>query len=152
MRDKFDEEEEVAAKSFYDTGAHEASTKAKSAFLYEIVVDVQELKVEILELQKLKEEVLRLREETSRNRQMILSIKKRKDSYGDIIRERTNSMLQLIHDYGGSMTSSSTKSIMGLSKDEFYRTLRHARNNNLIEVLPNPRDRRSYLLKIKQHI
>jgi len=36
-----------------------------------------------------------------------------------------------------------------LSKDELYRTLKCARDEGLIEVLPDPRDRRGYILNIK---
>ncbi len=49
----------------------------------------------LLEMHALKEEVLKLREETSRNRQMILALEKRNESYGEEIRNRIASMLRL---------------------------------------------------------
>jgi DNA-binding transcriptional regulator LsrR (DeoR family) len=58
-------------------------------------------------------------------------------------------MTQLINDYGGAMTTSSIKKIMGLSKDEFYRALRLAREHNLLEVATNPKDRRGFILRVK---
>lgn len=103
----------------------------------------------LLEMHALKEEVLKLREETSRNRQMILALEKRNESYGDEIRKRIASMLRLIEDYGGAMTSASVRSLMGLSKDEFYRTLKCGKDDNLIQIKPNPKDRRGYIISIK---
>jgi hypothetical protein len=47
------------------------------------------------------------------------------------------------------MTSASVKSLMGLSKDEFYRTLKCGRDENLFEIQPNPKDRRGYIIRIK---
>ena len=46
--------------------------------------------------------------------------------------KRVDSMLLLISDYGGSLTSSSIKAYMGLSKDEFYRTLKYAKDEGLM--------------------
>jgi hypothetical protein len=103
----------------------------------------------LLEMNALKGEVLKLREETSRNRQMILALEKRNESYGCEIRNRIASMRRLIESYGGAMTSASVKSFMGLSKDEFYRTLKCGRDENLIEIQQNPKDRRGYIIRIK---
>jgi DNA-binding MarR family transcriptional regulator len=61
-------------------------------------------------------------------------------------------MILLISDYGGSLTSSSIKTYMGLSKDELYRTLKCAKDEGLIEVLPDPRDRRRYILNINPDV
>jgi len=127
----------------------EANNKPSELFYQEIISEVQELKEELIELQQLKEEILKLREETSRNRQMILSMGRRRESCGDEIKMRVNAMTQLINDYGGAMTTSSIKKIMGLSKDEFYRALRLAREHNLLEVATNPKDRRGFILRVK---
>lgn len=127
----------------------EANNKPSDLLYQELMSEVQELKEEIIELQKLKEEILRLREETSRNRQMILSSGRRRESCGEEVKMRVKSMIQLINDYGGAMTTASIKKIMGLSKDEFYRALRLAKECNLLEIDTNPKDRRSYVLRIK---
>ena len=114
-----------------------------------LLCEINKLKDEIIELQDLREDVRRIREETSRNRQAILILKDRKDSCGNEIKNRVASMIKLIEDYGGAMASPSIKGMMGLSKDEFYRTLRFARKSNCIEVLTNPKDRRSHILKLR---
>jgi hypothetical protein len=114
-----------------------------------LLCEINDIKDEILELQDLREEVQKLKEETSRNRQAIHNLKDRRESYGNEIKIRVESMIKLIEDYGGAMASPSIKGIMGLSKDEFYRTLRFARKNNCIEVLTNPKDRRSHILKLR---
>jgi trehalose-6-phosphate synthase len=127
----------------------ETDSKSSELIYQEIISEVQELKEELIELQQLKEEILKLREETSRNRQMILSMGRRRESCGDEIKMRVAAMTQLINDYGGAMTTSSIKRIMGLSKDEFYRALRLAREHNLLEVDTNPKDRRGFILRVK---
>jgi len=127
----------------------ETDSKSSELIYQEIISEVQELKEELIELQQLKEEILKLREETSRNRQMIFSMGRRRDSCGDEIKMRVAAMTQLINDYGGAMTTSSIKRIMGLSKDEFYRALRLAREHNLLEVDTNPKDRRGFILRVK---
>ncbi len=114
-----------------------------------LLCEVDKLENELLELRDLKEEVQKVREETSRNRQAIHILNDRRESYGDEIKNRVGSMIQLIEDYGGAMASTSIKSMMGLSKDEFYRALRFARKSNCIEVLTNPKDRRSHILKLR---
>jgi DNA-binding MarR family transcriptional regulator len=133
------EDEEIIALSLYKEPFAAPSNPSPNALLEEI----------LLEMHALKEEVLKLREETSRNRQMILAIEKHQESYGFEIRKRIASMLNLIEDYGGAMTSASVKSLMGLSKDEFYRTLKCGRDENLIEIQPNPKDRRGYIIRVK---
>lgn len=132
-------DEEIMTVSSYKEIYSRPSNPAPNILLEEI----------LLEMHALKEEVLKLREETSRNRQMILALEKRNESYGYEIRSRIASMLRLIGDYGGAMTSASVKSLMGLSKDEFYRTLKCGRDENLIEIQPNPKDRRGYIIRIK---
>lgn len=106
---------------------------------------VQEILSSFLEL---KREVITLKREVSKNKLMIDQIEKKRDSYGKEVTNRVSSMLSLINDYGGIMTSKDTKKLMGLSKDEFYRTLQCAKNDNLIELLPNRKDRRSYIIKV----
>jgi len=106
---------------------------------------VQEILSSFLEL---KREVITLKREVSKNKLMIAQIEKKRDSYGKEVANRVSSMLSLINDYGGIMTSKDTKKLMGLSKDEFYRTLQCAKNDNLIELLPNRKDRRSYIIKV----
>jgi DNA-binding MarR family transcriptional regulator len=105
----------------------------------------QELRDEISELRL---EVLLLREEVIKNKQCIVALDRKKKSHGKEIKGRVDSMLLLISDYGGSLTSSSVKAYMGLSKDELYRTLKCAKDKGLIEVLPDPHDRRGYVLNI----
>ena len=100
------------------------------------------------EIQELRLEVLLLREEVNKNKQRIVSLEDKKKRYGNEVKKRVDSMLLLISDYGGSLTSSSIKAYMGLSKDEFYRTLKYAKDEGLIEILPNPKDRRGYILNI----
>jgi hypothetical protein len=112
----------------------------ESIFIQEILSDFLELK----------REVITLKREVSKNKLMIAQLEKKRDSYGKEVAKRVCSMLSLINDYGGTMTSKDTKKIMGLSKDEFYRTLRCAKNDNLIELLPDRRDRRSYIIKLKR--
>lgn len=133
------EDEEIIALSLYKEPFAAPSNPAPNALLEEI----------LLEMHALKEEVLKLREETSRNRQMILAMEKHQESYGFEIRKRIASMLNLIEDYGGAMTSASVKNLMGLSKDEFYRTLKCGRDENLIEIQLNPKDRRGYIIRVK---
>lgn len=107
---------------------------------------VQEILSNFLEL---KREVITLKMEVSKNNLMITQMKKKKDGYGKKVANRVDSMLSLINDYGGIMTSKDIKKFMGLSKDEFYRTLQCAENDNLIELLPNRKDGRSYIIKLK---
>lgn len=104
------------------------------------------------EISELRLEILLLREEVLKNRQRIIALENKKTFHGKEIKRRVDSMLLLLIDYGGSMTSSSVKAYMGLSKDELYRTLKCARDEDLIEVLPDPRDRRGYILNIKTDI
>ncbi len=101
------------------------------------------------EISELKLEILLLREEVLKNRQRIIALESKKKSNGKEVRRRVDSMLLLLVDYGGSLTSSSIKAYMGLSKDELYRTLKCARDEDLIEVSPDPRDRRGYIFSIK---
>ena len=109
----------------------------------------QELSEEISELRF---ELLLLREEIIKNRQRIIALESKKKSHGNEVKKRVDSMLLLINDYGGSLTSSSIKTYMGLSKDELYRTLKCAKDEGLIEVLPDPRDRRGYILNIDPEV
>jgi hypothetical protein len=106
---------------------------------------VQEILSNYLEL---KREVITLKREVSKNKLMIAQLEKKRGSYGKEVANRVSSMLSLITDYGGNMTSKDIREIMGLSKDEFYRTLQCAKNDNLIELLPNHKDRRSYIIKV----
>ena len=105
----------------------------------------QELRDQISELRL---EVLLLREEVIKNKQCIIALESKKKKHGEEVKRRVDSMLLLIRDYGGSLTSSSIKAYMGLSKDELYRTLKCAKDEGLIEVLPDPNDRRGYVLNI----
>ncbi|MDD1733567.1 MAG: MarR family transcriptional regulator [Methanothrix sp.] len=101
------------------------------------------------EIGELKLEILLLKEEVLKNRQRIISLESKKNRQGKEVRRRVDSMLLLLIDYGGSLTSSSVKAYMGLSKDELYRTLKCAREEGLVEALPDPHDRRGYILNIK---
>jgi len=111
----------------------------ESVFIQEILSDLLELRRQVIKLQK----------EVSNNKLMIAQLEKKKDSYGKEVTKRVSSMLTLINDYGGSMISTDAKEFMGLSKDEFYRTLQCAKKHNLIELLPNLKDGRSYIIKLK---
>lgn len=109
----------------------------------------QELREEVRELRL---EIHFLREEIINNRKRIIVLESKKKSHGKEVKKRVDSMILLISDYGGSLTSSSIKTYMGLSKDELYRTLKCAKDEGLIEVLPDPRDRRRYILNINPDV
>lgn len=115
-----------------------SSDSLKNAIFQEFRDEVRELR---LEIHFLKEELIK-------NRQRIIVLESKKKSHGKEVKKRVDSMILLISDYGGSLTSSSIKTYMGLSKDELYRTLKCAKDEGLIEVLPDPRDRRGYILNI----
>jgi hypothetical protein len=106
--------------------------------LQELLDEVGDLKHDINQLQK----------EVTRHKQRIDFLEKRKKIYGKDIRNRVDSMLRLIEDYGGSLKSSSIKTYMGLSKDELYRTIKCARESGMIEVQPDPSDRRGSIVNI----
>jgi DNA-binding MarR family transcriptional regulator len=119
-----------------------SSSLLKGAVLLELRDEISELKFEII---LLKDEVIK-------NQQRIISLESEKKNYGKDVKKRVSSMLLLIKEYGGSLKSSSIKKYMGLSKDELYRTLKCAKEEKLIEVLPDPHDRRGYIINIKQDI
>lgn len=104
------------------------------------------------EISELKFEILLLSDEVIKNKQRIIALENEKRIYGKDVKKRVNSMLLLIKDYGGSLKSSSIKKYMGLSKDELYRTLKCAKEGRLVEVLPDPQDRRGYIINIKQDV
>jgi DNA-binding MarR family transcriptional regulator len=110
---------------------------------------IQELREEIRDM---KDELFFLRDELIKNRERIRALENKKKSPGKEVKKRVASMILLIRDYGGSMTSSSIKTYMGLSKDEFYRSIKCAKDEGLIEVLPDPNDRRGYILRIRPDI
>ena len=112
----------------------------------QVGVFIQEI---LSELIKLKKEVTKLQKEVSKNNLMIDKLEKKKASYGKKVAKRASSMLTLINDFGGTMISTDAKELMGLSKDEFYRTLQYAKKQNLIELWPNLKDGRSYIIKLK---
>ena len=116
-----------------------SSDPLKEAILQELHNEISDLRLEILFL----------REEVIKNRQRIAALENKKKINGKIVKRRVDSMLLLIIDYGGSLSSSSIKKYMGLSKDELYRTLKCAKDEGLIEALPDPHDRRGYILNIK---
>lgn len=120
----------------------EYSNSSRDAISQKIRKDLGDLRLEIL----------LLREEVLKNRQRIIALENKKRIHGKEVRKRADSMLMLLTDYGGSLTSSSVKAYMGLSKDELYRTLKCARDEDLIEVLPDPRDRRGYILNVKADV
>jgi DNA-binding MarR family transcriptional regulator len=100
------------------------------------------------EIETLRMDILHLNNEIQRDRQRIMNLERGKKSYGKNVKKRVESMLLLIGDYGGSLKSSLIKKYMGLSKDELYRTLKCAREEGLIEALPDPQDRRGSLIRI----
>lgn len=109
----------------------------------------QELREEVKELRL---EIHFLREELIKDRQRIIVLESKKKSHGKEVKKRVDSMILLINDYGGSLTTSSIKTYMGLSKDELYRTLKCAKDEGLIEILPDPRDRRGRILNINPDV
>lgn len=119
-----------------------SSNLLKDTLLQKLREDINELRLEII----------LLREEVLKNRQRIIALESKKKIQGKEVKRRVDSMLLLLVDYGGSLNSSSVKAYMGLSKDELYRTLKCARDEGLIEVLPDPRDRRGYILNIKTDV
>ncbi|MCK9441251.1 MAG: MarR family transcriptional regulator [Methanothrix sp.] len=116
-----------------------SSDSLKNAIFQELREEVKTLKLEILFL----------KDELIKDRQRIIVLESKKKSHGKEVKKRVDSMILLINDYGGSMTTSSVKAYMGLSKDELYRTLKCAKDEGLIEILPDPRDRRGHILNIK---
>jgi hypothetical protein len=119
-----------------------SSDSLKNAIFQELRDEVRDLR---LEIHFLKEELIK-------DRQRIIVLESKKKSHGKEVKKRVDSMIQLISDYGGSLTSSSIKTYMGLSKDELYRTLKCARDEGLIEILPDPRDRRGYILNMNPEV
>ena len=117
---------------------HPLAGSFNGVMLQELLDEVGDLKHEINQLQK----------EVTRHKQRIDFLERRKKIYGKDIRNRVDSMLRLIEDYGGSLKSSSIKTYMGLSKDELYRTIKCARENGMIEVQPDPGDRRGSIVNI----
>ena len=107
---------------------------------------IQEILSDLL---KLKKDVVKLQKEVSKNNLMIEQLERKKDSYGKVVAKRASSMLSLINDFGGAMVSTDTKKFMGLSKDEFYRTVQYAKKQDLIELWPNLKDGRNYIIKLK---
>ena len=128
------------------THSTEELTNFESKNIFQDGILIQEILSNFLEL---KREVIILKREVSENKLMLAQLGKKRDSYGKEVSNRVRSMLDLITDYGGIMTSKDAKNIMGLSKDEFYRTLQCAKNCNIIELLPDRKDRRSYIIKLK---
>jgi hypothetical protein len=140
IKDDLQEGDTVATLSAEEFAKFEGVNSFKNGiFIQEILSNFLELKREVIKLQR----------EVSKNKLTIAQLEKKRDSYGKEVAKRVCSMLALINDYGGTMNSTDTKKIMGLSKDEFYRTLRCAKHDNLIELLPNRNDRRSYIIKLK---
>jgi DNA-binding MarR family transcriptional regulator len=119
-----------------------SSDSLKNAIFQELRDEVRDLRLEIHFLN----------EELIKNRQRIIVLESKKKSPGKEIKKRVDSMILLISDYGGSLASSSIKTYMGLSKDELYRTLKCAKDEGLIEILPDPRDRRGYILNINPEV
>ena len=107
------------------------------------------MRILLSDLHELKSEVTKLQKEVSKCNQRIAQLENKKRPYGKEVYKRVYSMLTLINDYGGTMNSTTIKRLMGLSKDEFYRTLRCAKDENQIELMPNAKDQRSYIIKIR---
>jgi SMC interacting uncharacterized protein involved in chromosome segregation len=107
------------------------------------------MRILLSDLHELNSEVIKLQREVSKCNQRVAQLENKKRPYGKEVYTRVYSLLTLINDYGGSMTSTTVKRLMGLSKDEFYRTLRCAKDENQIDLTPNAKDRRSYIIKTK---
>ena len=125
----------------------EVSSLKNSNLIYKS--DLNLMQILLSDLHELKSEVARLQKEALKSNQRIAQLENKKKQCGKEVYTRVYSMLALINDYGGSMTSPSIKRLMGLSKDEFYRTLKCAKDENQIELIPNANDQRSYIIKIK---
>jgi len=107
------------------------------------------MRILLSDLHELKSEVAKLQKEVSKCNQRTAQLENKKRPYGREVYKRVYSMLTLINDYGGTMNSTTVKRLMGLSKDEFYRTLRCAKDENQIKLMPNAKDQRSYIIKIR---
>ena len=107
------------------------------------------MRILLSDLHELKSEVTKLQKEVSKCDQRIAQLENKKRPHGKEVYKRVYSMLTLINNYGGTMNSTTIKRLMGLSKDEFYRTLRCAKDENQIELMPNAKDQRSYIIKIR---
>lgn len=107
------------------------------------------IQIILADLHELKNEVFKLQKEAIKSNQRIAHLEDKKRPYGKEVCKRVYSMLKLINDYGDSMPSADVKKLMGLSKDELYRTLRCAKEESQIELIPNEKDRRGYIIKIK---
>jgi hypothetical protein len=139
-------EDDLLRDDISATLSEEILTTFGSKNFFQEGVFVQDILSKFLEL---KREVMNLKREVSENRLLIDQLEKKRSSYGREVVKRVSYMLSLINDYGGIMTSKDTRKIMGLSKDEFYRTLQCAKDEDLIETLPYCKDRRSYMIKLK---
>jgi DNA-binding MarR family transcriptional regulator len=140
---KVSRENAISSRSDACENTHpNSSDSLKNAIFQELRDEVRELRLEIFFL----------KDELIKDRQRIIDLESKKKSHGKEVKKRVDSMILLINDYGGSLTTSSIKAYMGLSKDELYRTLKCAKDEGLIEVLPDPRDRRGYILNINPDV
>jgi hypothetical protein len=119
IKEDFDEEDLTALTSSEKFGLFDGKFSIQEGiFIQEVLSD----------LLKLKKDVVKLRKEVSKNKLMIEQLERKKESYGKVVAKRTSSMLSLINDFGGAMVSTDTRKFMGLSKDEFYRTVQYKKN------------------------
>jgi DNA-binding MarR family transcriptional regulator len=98
------------------------------------------------ELKKLREDVF---SNLHQDRQRIMELENKNKSFGKVVNDRVAYMLDLINNYGGSMTSTMIKKQLALTKDELYRTVKCAKERGLIDISPNPRDRRGYIVIVR---
>ncbi len=115
----------------------------ENALIDLMLTDILELRAE---LNKLREDVF---SNLHRDRQRIMALEKRNKSFGKAVQDRVADMIDLINNYGGSMTSAMIKTQLALTKDELYRTVKCAKECDLIEISPNPKDRREYIVRSK---
>lgn len=123
--------------------AEEKQSLPNSALIDMMLSDMLELRAE---LRKLREDVF---SNLHQDRQRIMALENRNKSFGKVVNDRVAHMLDLINNYGGSMTSAMIKKQLALTKDELYRTVKCAKECDLIEISPNPKDRREYIVRSK---
>jgi hypothetical protein len=145
-------EDSMAPRAIDGSSVYEALF-AKRAEEKRSIPDSALMDMMLSEILELRAELMRLREDVFSNlhqdRQRIMKLEIRNKSFGKTVNDRMTYMLELINDYGGSMTSAMIKKQLALTKDELYRTVKCAKERGLIEISPNPKDRREYIVKPK---
>ena len=146
--------EDIMSPRAIDGSSIYAALFAKRAEEKRSIPDSALMDMMLSEILELRAEIKRLKEDVFSNlhqdRQRIMKLENRNKSFGKAVNDRVTYMLELINDYGGSMTSAMIKKQLALTKDELYRTVKCAKERGLIEISPNPKDRREYIVKPKR--